>query len=56
MKKPHLDPENFSKYRPMSNLPFLAKVIAKVVTTGLNLHLEKHMILWKNTNSHMHTL
>ena len=26
-KKPHLDPDDFSNYRPVSNLPFPAKII-----------------------------
>ncbi len=42
LKKPHLDPEDFSHYRPVSNLLFLAKIIEEVVAARLNLHLEKH--------------
>ncbi len=42
LKKPHLDPEDFSNYRPVSNLPSLAKVLEKVVTARLYAHLSKH--------------
>ncbi len=31
-----------SNYRLVSNLPFLTKVIEKVVASRLNLHLEQH--------------
>ncbi len=44
LKTPHLDPEDFSNYMPVSNLPFPTKVIEKVVATRLNLHFEKHDI------------
>ncbi len=41
-KKPQLDHEDFSNYSRVASLPFLAKIIEKVVAARLNLHLEKH--------------
>ena len=31
LKKPSLDPDNLANYRPISNLPFLSKVLEKTV-------------------------
>ena len=31
LKKSNLDPADFNKYRPVSNLPFLGKILEKVV-------------------------
>ncbi len=31
LKKPNLDPADPANYRPISNLPFLAKILEKVV-------------------------
>ena len=42
LKKHNLDPEDLSNYRPISNLPFLAKVLEKVVTLQLHDHLHSH--------------
>ena len=42
LKKPNLDVNNLKNYRPVSNLPFLSKVIEKAVTSQLNLHLSKN--------------
>uniref|UniRef100_A0A6Q2XW77 Reverse transcriptase domain-containing protein n=1 Tax=Esox lucius TaxID=8010 RepID=A0A6Q2XW77_ESOLU len=39
LKKPSLDPEVFANYRPISNLPFLSKVLEKVVSVQLHNHL-----------------
>ena len=35
LKKPSLDPENLKNFRPISNLPFLAKTLEKVVSSQL---------------------
>jgi len=39
LKKPGLDPENKKNYRPVSNLPFIAKCLEKTVCSRLNEHL-----------------
>ena len=36
LKKPSLDPEAPANYRPISNLPFLSKVLEKVVSAKLH--------------------
>uniref|UniRef100_A0A3Q3FRJ7 Reverse transcriptase domain-containing protein n=1 Tax=Labrus bergylta TaxID=56723 RepID=A0A3Q3FRJ7_9LABR len=35
LKKPNLDPTDFNNFRPISKLPFLSKVLEKVVSTQL---------------------
>ena len=42
LKKKHLDHDNFKNYRPVSNLPFISKVLEKIVVNRLLLHMEKH--------------
>ena len=39
IKKSFLDPQDFSNYRPVSGLPFLSKLIEKVVLKQLTSHL-----------------
>jgi hypothetical protein len=39
LKKPSLDREVFSSYRPISNLTFVSKCCEKVVASQLNHHL-----------------
>ncbi len=39
LKKPHLDPEGLSNYRPVSKLPFLFKLIESGVADQLVTHL-----------------
>ncbi len=39
LKKPGLDVTNFANYRPVSNIPFLSKVIERVIASQLNSHL-----------------
>ncbi len=41
LKKPTLDPEVLANYRPISNLPFLSKVLEKIVAAQLQIHLKK---------------
>ena len=36
LKKPSMDPDQLSSFRPVSNLPFVAKVLEKVVSTRVN--------------------
>ena len=40
LKKPNMDPDILSNYRPVSNLSFLSKLIERVVIKQLNAHLE----------------
>ena len=42
LKKPNLDVNILKNYRPVSNLPFLSKVIEKAVALQLNEHLNKN--------------
>uniref|UniRef100_A0AAR2LBI4 Endonuclease/exonuclease/phosphatase domain-containing protein n=1 Tax=Pygocentrus nattereri TaxID=42514 RepID=A0AAR2LBI4_PYGNA len=42
LKKPGLDPNNFDNLRPISNLPFLAKILEKVVASQLHSYLSTH--------------
>ena len=44
LKKHNLDPEDLSNYRPISKLPFLAKILEKVVTLQLHDHLHSHQL------------
>ena len=39
LKKPGLDRENLKNYRPVSNLPFLSKILEKVIAIQLESHL-----------------
>ncbi|XP_074522673.1 uncharacterized protein LOC141787880 [Halichoeres trimaculatus] len=47
LKKNNLDPDVFNNYRPVSNLPFLSKILEKIVFIQLNDFLNKHSILEK---------
>lgn len=42
IKKPKLDPEILSNYRPVSNLSFLSKVLERIVAAQLHRYLEQH--------------
>ena len=44
LKKPSLDIEVLKNYRPVSNLPFISKVLEKVVATRLDRHLESNIL------------
>ena len=43
-KKPGLDMNNLKNYRPVSNLPFVFKIIEKVVATRIGDHLDKYKL------------
>ena len=47
LKKPSLDPDILSNYRPISNLPFISKVLEKVVAAQLQDHLHTNNIAEK---------
>ncbi|GFR86104.1 reverse transcriptase-like protein [Elysia marginata] len=42
LKKPNLDESDSKIFRPVSNLPFLSKVLEKLVAQQLLAHLDKH--------------
>ncbi|KAI2647176.1 RNA-directed DNA polymerase from mobile element jockey [Labeo rohita] len=44
IKKPQLDPNKLINYRPISNLPFLSKILEKVVSSQLSSFLQKNDI------------
>uniref|UniRef100_A0A8C2IIF8 Reverse transcriptase domain-containing protein n=1 Tax=Cyprinus carpio TaxID=7962 RepID=A0A8C2IIF8_CYPCA len=54
LKKPTLDPDVLANYRPISNLPFLSKVLEKVVVSHLQDHL-KHNNLFEKFQSGFRT-
>ena len=45
LKKANLDPNCLSNYRPVSNLPFLSKVLERIVLRQFLQHLESHSLL-----------
>ena len=45
LKKPKLDNSLLANYRPISNLPFISKVLEKIVLVQLNYFLEENNIL-----------
>jgi len=45
MKKNNWDPETASTYRPISNLPYISKVIERVVARRFSSHLSHHSLL-----------
>ncbi|KAL0153117.1 hypothetical protein M9458_051573 [Cirrhinus mrigala] len=44
IKKPQLDPSELANYRPISNLPFMSKILEKVVSAQLCSFLQKNDI------------
>ena len=44
LKKLELDMNNLKNYRPVSNLPFVSKIIEKVVASRIEDHLDKHKL------------
>ena len=45
LKKPNLDPDCLGHYRPISNLPFVSKVLERVVCQQLLKHLHENSLL-----------
>uniref|UniRef100_A0A8C6Q3D2 Reverse transcriptase domain-containing protein n=1 Tax=Nothobranchius furzeri TaxID=105023 RepID=A0A8C6Q3D2_NOTFU len=45
LKKPGLDPTDYSNLRPISKLPFLSKVLEKIVYTQLMKHLNEFQVM-----------
>ena len=44
LKKSGLDVNNYKNYRPVSNIPFIGKVLEKVVAKQLTQHLQQHQL------------
>ena len=44
LKKPSLDPDILKNYRPISNLPFISKVLEKVIAARLNEYLSTNSL------------
>ena len=44
LKKPCLEKEEFKNYRPVSNLPFISKILEKVVSPRLEEHINSHSL------------
>uniref|UniRef100_A0A671YR52 Reverse transcriptase domain-containing protein n=1 Tax=Sparus aurata TaxID=8175 RepID=A0A671YR52_SPAAU len=42
LKNPALDPDTISDFRPISNLPFLSKILERVVAAQIKTHLHSH--------------
>ena len=42
LKKPTLDVENFKNFRPVSNLPYIGKIIEKVAVKQMEAHMTEH--------------
>ncbi|GFS27649.1 reverse transcriptase-like protein, partial [Elysia marginata] len=45
IKKADLDPNIFKNFRPVSNLPFISKILEKIVLEQLKLHLERNNLI-----------
>ena len=45
LKKHGLDPNDLKNFRPVSNLPFISKILEKVVLTQLQKHLSENDLL-----------
>ena len=52
LKKSSLDPNNFKNFRPVSNVPFLSKVIEKVVAKRLTTYLHDHSLLCQTQSAY----
>ncbi len=51
IKKPKLDPCELANYRPISNLPFMSKMLEKVVSAQLCSFLQKKMYIYEEFQS-----
>ena len=54
LKKADLDPDDLGNYRPVSNLPFLGKLIEKCAADQFVAHLENHNLLPSNQSAYRH--
>lgn len=44
LKKPGLDQDNMKNYRPVSNLPFISKIVEKIVVSQLEEHMNQNSL------------
>lgn len=51
IKQPSLDPQILRKYRPVSNLPFISKILEQVIKQQLLQHLEERYLFEKSAIS-----
>ena len=42
LKKPHLDKDELNNYQPISNLPYISKLLELVIASQLVTHLQEH--------------
>ena len=52
LKKPRLDRNDFKNYRPIANLPFLGKVLEKLVALQLRTYLDEHSLFPSNQSAY----
>jgi len=52
LKKDNLDPNTLKNYRPVSNLPFLSKLLEKAVSIRLSVHLSNNDLLEGNQSAY----
>ena len=45
LKKPQLDNDDLKNYRPVSNLPYISKLIERVVANQINNHMSAHSLM-----------
>jgi hypothetical protein len=45
LKKPQLDAENLSNFRPVSNLPFISKILEKIIVKQISTHIDSFNLL-----------
>ena len=54
VKKPNLDPEVLGNYRPVSNLPYLSKILKRGVADQLQAHLDTNSLHVKFQSAYRH--
>lgn len=52
LKKKHLDQEQLKNYRPISNLPFVSKILEKVVSSRLSSHKTENNLRDENQSAY----
>ena len=52
LKKPNLDPNDFGNYRPIANLPFVSKVLERIVADQLMCYVDSHNLLPANQSAY----
>ena len=53
LKKPSIDKNIYSNYRPVSNLPFISKITEKVIKSRLYSHLEENHLFNPNQSAYI---